>query len=180
MKIAPIDIAHKTFSKKMMGVDPEEAYSFLRDVADQMEELVRERNRLKEDLLKKDQSMAEYVERDAALRHTISAASKMSDQFRADAEKEAQLIINDARQRAEMMVQDARDSLKRMYHELADLKQTRMQFESGMRAMMQAHLTMLDQSRKVFPEPSLGRKIDFEESATPEVAETMHPANLTL
>ena len=153
MRIAPIDVTHKTFSKKMMGLDPQEVYEFLRDVADQMEEIVRERNRLKEDLVKKEQAMAEYVERDAALRATIQAASKMSDQFRQDAEKEADLIIADARQRSEVLVKDARDSLKKMYMEIADLKKSRLQYETSLRSLIQAHLTMLDQARKVFPDP---------------------------
>ena len=159
----------------MMGLDPDEVYAFVRDVADQMEELVRERNRLKEDLVKKDQSMMEFIERDGALKATIQAASKMSDQFRADADKEAQLIISDARQRSELIVQDARDSLKKMYHEIADLKKTRLQFETSLRAVMQAHLSMLDQSRKILPEPSLG-KAEFVEASQNE--ETMRPASL--
>ena len=30
MRIAPIDITHKTFGRKMMGCDPEEVMDFLR------------------------------------------------------------------------------------------------------------------------------------------------------
>jgi cell division initiation protein len=176
MRIAPIDITHRTFSKKMMGVDPQEVYDFLRDVADQMEELVRERQRLKEELLKKDQSLVEYVERDQALRSTIQAASKMSDQFRTDAEKESQLIISDARHRAEILMKDARDSLKKMYYEIAELKKTRLQYETTLRSLMQAHITMLDQGKKIFPEPALGNKLDFiETESQPEISETMRP-----
>jgi cell division initiation protein len=158
MRISPIDITHKTFSKKMMGLDPQEVYDFLRDVADQMEEITRDRNRLKEEITKKEQQMTEYVERDQALRATIQAASKMSDQFRQDAEKESDLVIADARQRAEVLVKDARDSLKKMYTEIADLKKSRMQYETSLRALIQAHLTMLDQARKVFPDPMVVEK----------------------
>ncbi len=158
MRIAPIDVTHKTFSKKMMGLDPQEVYDFLRDVADQMEEIVRERNRLKEEIVKKEQQMSEYVERDQALRATIQAASKMSDQFRQDAEKEAELVIADARQRAEVLVKDARDSLKKMYLEIADLKKSRLQFETNLRSLIQGHLTMLEQTRKVFPDSPITEK----------------------
>lgn len=153
MRISPVDISNKNFSKKVMGLDAQEVYEFLRDVADQMEELVRERNRLKEECAKKDTEMREYKERDEALRATIQAASRMSEQFRQDAEREADLIINDARQRSEVLIKDARDSLRRMYHEIADLKKSRMHYETSLRAMMESHLTMLDQSRKVFTDP---------------------------
>jgi cell division initiation protein len=176
MRIAPIDITHKTFSKKMMGIDPQEVYDFLRDVADQMEELVRERQRLKDELTKKDHSLVEYIERDQALRATIQAASKMSDQFRTDAEKESQLIISDARHRADMLMKDARDSLKKMYYDIADLKKARLQYETTLRSLMQAHITMLDQGKKIFPEPALGDKLDFIETETQsETPDTMRP-----
>ena len=54
MRIAPIDIAHKNFSKKFMGFDSEEVIEFLREMADQMEELIRDRNSLKETLREKE------------------------------------------------------------------------------------------------------------------------------
>jgi cell division initiation protein len=153
MRVSPVDISNKSFSKKLMGVDPQEVYEFIRDVADQMEELMRDRNRLKEEVQKKEIEMREYKERDEALRATIQAASRMSEQFRTDAEREATLIIQDARQRSEVLIKDARDSLKRMYHEIADLKKSRMQYETSLRSLMEAHLTMLDQGRKVFLDP---------------------------
>ncbi|NJL24643.1 MAG: DivIVA domain-containing protein, partial [Calothrix sp. SM1_5_4] len=37
MRIAPIDIAHKTFHRKMMGFDPDEVMDFLRLVAEELE-----------------------------------------------------------------------------------------------------------------------------------------------
>lgn len=177
MRISPVDISNKSFSKKVMGLDAQEVYEFLRDVADQMEELVRERNRLKEDVIRKDNEMKEYKERDIALRATIQAASKMSEQFRQDAERESQLIINDARQRAEMLIKDARDSLKRMYYEIADLRKARLQYETNLRALMESHLTILDQSKKVFVDPvitaprittpiDLGADDDFSETSS--------------
>ena len=50
MKIAPIDIAHKVFGKKMMGLDSEEVQDFLRLIAEEMETLIRERNNLREQM----------------------------------------------------------------------------------------------------------------------------------
>ena len=152
MKIAPIDIAHKTFSKKMMGLDAEEVMTFLRDVADQMEEIIRERNQLKEALRDKDLAIGEYRQRDDSLKATITTATRMSEQIRQDAEREAKLILNDAQQRGEAITRDARDNLKRIYQEINDLKRARVQFETGLRSMMHAHLSMLDQSHMVIPE----------------------------
>lgn len=155
MKIAPIDIAHKTFARKVMGLDADEVSDFLRDIADQMEELIRERNSLKETLRQKDLQIMEYKERDETLKATIATATKMSDQIRSDAEREGKLIVNDAHQKAEMILKDSRDSLKRVYQEIADLKRTRMQFEVNLRSLCQAHIAMIDQSHVTMPDPQI-------------------------
>lgn len=151
MKIAPIDIAHKIFGKKMMGLDADEVYEFLRDVADQMEEVIRERNALKEALREKELAIAEYRDRDETLKATIQTASKMSAQIRADAERESKLILQDAHQQADAIVRDARDSLKRTYQEIAETKRSRMQFETSLRSLLHAHLAMLEQSHLMMP-----------------------------
>jgi cell division initiation protein len=155
MKIAPIDIAHKTFSRKVMGLDADEVMEFLRDIADQMEGLVRERNSLKEALRQKDIQMMEYKERDETLRATLATATKMSEQIRQDAERESKLITNDAHQKAEVILRDSRDSLKRVYQEIADMKRLRMQFEVNLRALCQSHTAMLDQSHVSMPDPQV-------------------------
>lgn len=155
MKIAPIDIAHKTFARKVMGLDADEVSDFLRDIADQMEELIRERNSIKEMIRQKDLQIMEYKERDESLKATIATATRMSEQIRNDAEREAHLIVGDAHQKAEMILKDSRDNLKRIYQEIAELKRTRMQFEANVRAICQSHMSMLDQSHMSMPDPQI-------------------------
>ena len=155
MKIAPIDIAHKTFTRKVMGLDPDEVADFMRDVADQMEEIIRERNSMKESMRQKELQLMEYKERDESLKSTIHTASKMSDGIRADAEREGKLIVGDAHQKADMILKDSRDQLKRVYQEIADLKRLRMQFEVNLRTICQAHISMVDQSHMAVPDPQL-------------------------
>ncbi len=155
MRIAPIDIAHKSFNRKVMGLDPDEVANFLRDIADQMEELIRERNALKENSRQKDINLIEYKERDESLKTTLTTASRMGDQIRFDAEREAKLIVADASHKAELVMRDGRDQLKRMYQEIADIKKLRMQFEVNLRALCQAHVGMIEQSHVALPDPQI-------------------------
>ncbi len=188
MKIAPIDIAHKTFGRKIGGYDPEEVMDFLRAVSDEMEALIRERNALKEVVREKELAISEYRERDELLKSTITTATKMSDKIQSDAEREAKLILHDAEQKAEYIQRDARDSLKRIYHDITDLKRIRMQFENNMKALIQSHLTMLDQGQKVMPSPAIepalnleikegGSSADFEKDLESRVNEAVNRAN---
>jgi cell division initiation protein len=162
MRIAPIDIAHKTFHRKMMGFDPDEVMDFLRLVAEELESAVKERNSLKETLREKELSIAEYRERDELLKSTITTATRMSERMQVDAEREAKLIINDANQRAETIIRESRDSLKRIYGDISELKKVRMQFENNMRALVQSHLQMLEQAQKIMPNPIIEPKITSE------------------
>ena len=159
MKIAPIDIAHKTFDRKMMGFDPEEVMDFLRAVADEMEGLIRDRNSLRETLREKELNIIEYKERDELLKSTITTATKMSEKMQADADREARLILNDAKQQADVIVRDARDSLKSIYEEVSHLKKVRLQFENNLRALIQSHETMLDQGHQIMPNPEIPQNI---------------------
>lgn len=156
MRITPIDIAHKSFSsKKVLGLDPAEVTDFLELIAAQMEVLIQERNALKEAVREKDLALMEYKERDQVLKETITAASQMSERMRQDAEREAKLIIVDAQQKAEIITRDSRDSLKKMYQEVTELKRTRMQFEANLKALAQAHLSLLEQGEKYMPQMHL-------------------------
>lgn len=155
MRITPIDIAHKSFGKKIMGLDAEEVVDFLQQIASQMEALIQERNTLKEGLREKELSLMEYKERDQVLKETIATATQMADRLRQDAEREAKLIIADAQQKAEIITRDSRDSLKKMYQEVTDLKRVRMQFEANLKALAQAHLSLLEQGEKFMPQMQL-------------------------
>ena len=166
MRITPIDIAHKSFQRKMMGLDPDQVTDFLRFVADEMESVIRERNALKEALREKELSVSEYRERDELLKSTITTATRMSEKMQADAEREGKLILQDANQKAEMIVRDARDSLKRIYQDISDLKRIRLQFENNLKALIQSHLAMMDQGQRIMPNPSLDPRMSIEEEAS--------------
>jgi cell division initiation protein len=155
MKITPLDIAHKTFNKRMMGYDADEVMDFLAQIASQLESLTHERNSLREALREKELNMMELKERDQVLKTTIHTASQMAEKMRGDAEREAKLIIADAQQKAEIITRDSKDSLRKIYNDIAELKKARIQFEANLKAMAQAHLALIDQSEKYMPQSHL-------------------------
>lgn len=150
MKLSPMEVHHKTFNKKMIGYDEKEVDTFLTEVATQLEQLISERNSLKEALREKDMRLAEFKEREQTLQSTIHSASTMAEKMREDAHREAKLIVNDASQKAEAIIRDAKESLRKMYTEISDIKRIRMQFESSFRALINAHVHLIDEGNKVF------------------------------
>ena len=161
MKHYPSEVANKRFERKMMGYDPDEVMDYLTVIAAQMDALLQERNALREALKEKELSLLEYKERDQILKATITSASQMAEKMRGDAERESKLIINDANQKAELITRDAKDSLKKVFTEIGDLKRTRMQFEANLRAMVQAHLSLIDQGQQFMPKMALPPEMDI-------------------
>ncbi|PIS10046.1 MAG: cell division protein DivIVA [Bdellovibrio sp. CG10_big_fil_rev_8_21_14_0_10_47_8] len=166
MKITPVDIAHKGFNKKMFGLDESEVNDFLQQVASTMEDLIHERNSLKELVREKELQLNDYKDSDHVLKSTISTAGQMVDRLRVDAEREAKLIINDAQQKAEMITRDSRDSLKKAYQEISDMKRLRLQFEANLKALAQAHLALVEQGEKFMPSINLPQAYDAPENNT--------------
>ena len=151
MKVTPIDIAHKSFSKKIMGCDPQEVSDFMQQISAQLEALIYERNHLKEVLREKELTLLEHKEKDKMLKETFAAASQMSEKIKIDADREAKLIITDAQQKAEMILRDSKDSLRKSYQEISELKRARLQFEANLKALVQAHMSILEQGEKFLP-----------------------------
>lgn len=151
MKFYPTEIANKTFDRKMMGFDPEQVVNFLTVIAAQTENLAQQIQTLTEELKEKELQLHEYRDRDNVLRSAITQATKMTDQMKAEAEHEVKIIISDAQQKAETITRDAKDSLRKIYQEISDLKKSRMQFEANLKAMAQAHLSLLEQAEAYMP-----------------------------
>lgn len=150
MKLTPIEVYQKTFNKKMRGYDEKEVDAYLSEIAATFEQLLNEKNSLKDSLREKDLRLAEYKEREQTLQSTIQTASHMAEKMREDAGREAKLIVQDAQQKAEAIVRDAKESLRKMYTEISDIKRIRMQFESGFKALINAHLNLIEEGHKVF------------------------------
>lgn len=154
MKITPVDVAHKTFNKSLFGLDPKEVNSYLQSMADQLETLFKERNDLREKLRDKEIQIAEYKDRDQLLKNTLTTASQMSDRIREEAEKRAEMVLQEAHMKANDIQKAAHDSLRKAYTEINELKALRIQFETNMRALAHAHLSLLEEGNKYMGMPA--------------------------
>jgi cell division initiation protein len=164
MHLSPLEISQKLFMKRMMGYDIQEVTDFLYILSSQFEELMQERNKLREALKEKEYQLFEYKERDKILKDTIATAGQMAEKIRIDAERESKLIINEAKTKAEFITRDARDSIGRTYEEMTNLKKIRAQFETQIKAVVQSHLEMIQQNSRIVQNPPMQQvhESDFE------------------
>jgi len=155
MKYYPAEIQTKTFDRKMMGYDPDQVENFLIIVAAQLDALLQERTILKDTLKNKELDILNYKNHEQLLQQTMTQSTLTTEKMKSDAERQCKLITNEAQEKAEMIVSDAKDSLRKMYSDISDLKKSRMQFEANLKAMAQAHLSLLEQADQFLPKMKL-------------------------
>lgn len=144
MKISPMDIQQQQFKGKMLGgLDPEDVDSFLQSVAGEMEEFIRENNDLKERLNRNAQAMAEMEAREVQLRETMLAAQRITEEMKANAQKEAHLIVSEAELKGERIVAEAENRLLQLNNQIQELRREKVQFESGFKALLDNYYKLL-------------------------------------
>ncbi len=155
MKYFPKEIAAKVFDRKMMGYDPEQVEDYLVALAAQMEALLQELTYLRSTLKEKELDLHQYKEREQLLQETMTQATQTTSKMKQDAERDGKIIINEAHEKAEVIVRDAKESLKKIYQEVSELRKCKMQFEANLKAMAQAHLSLLEQGESFMPKMRL-------------------------
>lgn len=151
MKLNPLEIAHKTFERKMFGFDEEQVSATLKEVALLIDTLLADNNTLRENLRERELDFANLKIQFESSQNAVAAANKIAEQIRLDAERQAKIIRAGASQKADEIVRDAQESLQKIYQQIADLKRTRLQFEMNLKAIAQAHLSLLDQADGMTP-----------------------------
>ena len=144
MNITPLDITQKQFRKVFRGLDPEEVEAFLGLVAVEFEALVKDVMALREDNQRKAEEVGQHRGRERALQETLVTAQRASEEIRENARKEAEITISDAELQAEKIVQGAHQRYLRVVDDIHEMKRQRAQFESGVRAIVEGHLKLLE------------------------------------
>lgn len=167
MNITPLDITQKHFRKAFRGYDPEEVEAFLSLVAVEFEALVKEVNSLREATQRKDEELAQHRDRERTLQETLVTAQKASEEIRDAARKEAEITIADAELQAEKIVQGAHARFLRIVDDINELKRQRVQFEAGVRMLIDSHGKLLE----AFSEPARDEGVQFIPAARKRAAD---------
>lgn len=144
MKITPLDIRQKQFKSAMRGLDAREVEAYLELLASEFEEVVKENIELKEELKRRQQKIDDYREREKTLQETMITAQRISEDMKAAARKEAEIILSDAELQAEKILHNANRKLVQIVDDISEMKRQRVQFESEVRGIIEGHLKLLD------------------------------------
>jgi cell division initiation protein len=144
MRITPIDIQQQQFKSRLMGYDKAEVDQFLESLAGEIERLFRQNQDLQEDLARTRDTLAEMREREATLKETLLTTQKVTDELKANARREAELLLADAEMRSERVMRNAEDRRLQLIEEIQEIKRQKIDFETSLRSLLEKHVRMLD------------------------------------
>ncbi len=140
MRITPMDIRKQQFTLKLFrGFDVQEVDTFLDDVADDYEKLVKENAILKEQLGALEERLRGVEEREKLLQETLVTTQRVAEEMKESARREAQLVMREAELQADKLLEEARAEEAKIKHDLLSLKRMRRQIAEGIRATLEMY-----------------------------------------
>jgi cell division initiation protein len=144
MKVTPLDLRQAQFKTKMRGYDPQEVAPFLADAANELEQALREIDRLKQELVRADTAMTEHRDRETSLRNTLLTAQRLADSIKENAESEAKTLLREAEARADLLLQKAQARLTEVERDISEMKLRRRDVEGSLEASIASLTYALD------------------------------------
>jgi cell division initiation protein len=144
MRITPQDIRQQQFTvKTFRGFDPQEVDAFLEDVAEDYESALKESAILKEQLAALEERARGVAELERTLQDTLVTTQRLSEEMKATAKREAQLIVQEAELHGEKLVEEARAEEAKIRNEIQMLKRLRRQAADDIRATFDRYHRLL-------------------------------------
>lgn len=144
MNVTPLDLRQQKFKSAMRGYDRGEVDALLTEVADDYEGAIRETDRLRQEVARLEDLLAEHRSEEKSLKNTLVSAQRLADEMRESAERDAQRVIRDAEARADLLVQKAQTRHEDLQREIDGLRARRRETETSVEAIINALKNALD------------------------------------
>ena len=168
-RMSPLEIQKREFSRKWKGLDPADVHQFLVDVAEDMEALARENSDLDGRMRSLEQENEEHREREQILKQTLLSAQQASEDIRAAARKEAELVVREGQDSAEKLTHSALQRASEIEKGIQELRMQRTNFRLQLQKMIELFQQVLefdrDEDDKERPLSYITRKANKEETA---------------
>ena len=144
--LTPLEIQKQIFARKLKGFDPDEVRADLQMVAEEIEILIRDVDRLSRENLMLREDLDDHNQRERILKDTLLSAQKVSEDVKMNARKEAELIVKDAELLSERLVSQAMSRVADLERTIQDLKVERRSARNKLQASIDTvqQLLMLD------------------------------------
>ena len=148
MQLTPLDIQQQQFTVKFRGFSAQEVDAFLDQIADAYEGMLNQNKALQEKVLQLQEQIQSHREREESFKRALLNSQKVIEQVKENARKASDLIIAEAEVQAQRILQRAHNRLAQLHEDMGQLKRQRMQIEVQIRNIIEAHTKMLEVSKE--------------------------------
>lgn len=148
MSLTPVEIRHVILARRPVGYDRKATDELLADVATSFEHVWRERADLRDEMEELESELARQKELETTLRNTLISAERMADDMRAQARREADVIVAEARAAARDITSGAETERERVRTEIRRLQEVETGVRADYRAFLRAALDRLESDTK--------------------------------
>ena len=150
--LSPVEIRHFELKRVMRGYDIAQVEDFKRQVADELERVLRQNQDLEAKARGFHEQLRAFRERDKALNDALVSAQQLRSEIREQAERESQLILREARADGERIVDAARAEIERLQREIEQLERARRAYLSHMRTIAERQLAEIEAASAEVPQ----------------------------
>jgi cell division initiation protein len=138
MRVTPLDIIQKQFSPaRRAGYEPDEVRQFLEAVRESMEELLKESQRLREQVAQRDAEIEELRSKESDIKSTLMLARRLSDDMERASRRESDVLIGEARLEAERILMAVSDERRELQADILRLRSGRNRLIADLRAVIE-------------------------------------------
>ena len=145
MKLQPLDIKRQQFARGFRGYDPAEVDAFLKQVADQQEELANEVRQGGDRIRELEGKLKHYERVELALQEALESARETGRRSEAAAEESARLVTERAEMRAQEILRDAERDRYGIRQDILKLTTRQAEVGARLRGFLLSELEILAQ-----------------------------------
>ncbi len=183
MRISPIDIQQKQFKSRPFGYEKAGVDQFLEMLAEELERLIAKNQNLQESLDRVNATLGEMREREETLKETLVTTQKITEELKATARREVDVMMAEAGIKAERLMHNAEERRVQLIEEIQEIKRQKIDFEVSLRGLLEKHIRMIDLNNVALNAPDadarmLEEPLPFVEKRTPAAEETAHEPDM--
>jgi cell division initiation protein len=144
MSLTPAEIRHTKIGRRPLGYERKATDDLLSDIVTSFEQVWRERADLRDAIENLESELARQKEIEGTLRNTLISAERMADDVRAQARREAEVIVSEARASARDILSGVENERERIHAEIRRLRALEVGMRADYRAFLVAALDRLE------------------------------------
>lgn len=172
MPLTPLDIHNKEFSRGFRGYDEDEVNDFLDQIIKDYETLIREKKDLDHAVKNSEEKLSHFSNIETTLNKSILVAQETAEDVKANANKEAKLIVMEAKKNADRIINEALEKSRKITLDIEELKKEANVYRTRFQMLIEAQLELLKgtdwQKFSVTEEPEESGEADKTGSLAPE------------